>query len=363
MMRSLVMAAVLSGCGGISLPDVAVDVDVGAQPEPAIVAEADAGTQQIAPVTEIACASLGTRAFTQGELLPTTNATDFAILGAGYFVLERDGSTTYSRFGRFNVSDDGRLITTGGRVLQGLKDRTLAPLNIGSVIMAPTETSVVTLSANLDASSPMNTFDPQDIPATTALTMYVTIYDQLGVAHSIDVFWVHVGEGEWQFHAMTDGSGIDGGNAGLPTEIATGTAVFDARGVLVGSTGSSAFTARGATVPQALTFQFVNFTQFGSLGMGLFASQDGAPAGALNLLQVNPRGELIGTYSNGKSRVLGTVPLALFTAPQALLELPGHVLLATDGSGSARIDAPILLGRGEVYSSMIEKLTDAACTP
>jgi flagellar basal-body rod protein FlgG len=55
------------------------------------------------------------RLFTQGNLQQTTNATDVAIQGNGFFQVQMpDGTTSYTRDGSFQTNQNGQLVTTSG---------------------------------------------------------------------------------------------------------------------------------------------------------------------------------------------------------------------------------------------------------
>ena len=56
--------------------------------------------------------------FTQGSMDETTLPLDFAIIGDGFFAIDRDGDVAYTRNGSFNLDDEGYLCLWGqGRVL------------------------------------------------------------------------------------------------------------------------------------------------------------------------------------------------------------------------------------------------------
>ena len=59
------------------------------------------------------------RVMTQGNLLPTGKTYDVAIRGEGlYRILMRDGTTSYTRDGSFELDAQGRLVTAQGYVVQ-----------------------------------------------------------------------------------------------------------------------------------------------------------------------------------------------------------------------------------------------------
>lgn len=56
--------------------------------------------------------------FSQGDLKGTDRSLDFAIKGGGFFAVQGEGGTVYTRNGSFNVDGDGYLVLKGvGRVL------------------------------------------------------------------------------------------------------------------------------------------------------------------------------------------------------------------------------------------------------
>jgi flagellar basal-body rod protein FlgG len=75
------------------------------------------------------------RMFTQGEMMATGNATDVAIMGDGFFRVQKpDGSEAYTRDGSFKVSAEGRMVTNDGYPL--VPDISL-PDNTKEVLIAP----------------------------------------------------------------------------------------------------------------------------------------------------------------------------------------------------------------------------------
>ncbi|MBX3006714.1 MAG: flagellar basal-body rod protein FlgG [Melioribacteraceae bacterium] len=60
-----------------------------------------------------------TKLFIQGDISATNNQLDFAIQGDGFFQLRKtDGTFVYTRDGAFKLSADGKVVTTGGYILE-----------------------------------------------------------------------------------------------------------------------------------------------------------------------------------------------------------------------------------------------------
>lgn len=58
--------------------------------------------------------------FTQGQITQTSNSTDIAIQGNGFFQVQKaDGTQAYTRDGALKISSTGQWVTSDGLVLQG----------------------------------------------------------------------------------------------------------------------------------------------------------------------------------------------------------------------------------------------------
>ena len=83
------------------------------------------------------------RIFAQGNLTQTTNNTDVAINGSGFFQITMpDGTTSYTRDGSFQVNSTGQLVTSSGYVVQ---PSITIPATAQSVTIAQDGTVSVTL--------------------------------------------------------------------------------------------------------------------------------------------------------------------------------------------------------------------------
>ena len=88
---------------------------------------------------ELGGLSLGSRidetitSFTQGAIEDTGKERDFAIVGRGFFTVERNGNRFFSRDGSFNVDNQGFLVSsTGDRVLGvNTSSNEISPIYVG----------------------------------------------------------------------------------------------------------------------------------------------------------------------------------------------------------------------------------------
>jgi flagellar hook protein FlgE len=77
--------------------------------------------------------------------------------------------------------------------------------------------------------------------------------------------------------------------------------------------------------------------------------QNGFPAGELQAVNVNDKGRVIGTYSNGRTIDLAEITLASFNGPNHLKRIDGGAFEVTDGSGPA-----ILGASGKIVGASLE---------
>ena len=119
--------------------------------------------------------------FTQGAISASSGSHDAAIQGSGFFVLNDNGVTQYTRAGSFQVDLSGNLLTPSGQQVQGWM-ATNGVVNTGGPVgnitvpvgsmQAPVATQNMTLSANFDASAATGAASDWSAP--------ITIYDSLG---------------------------------------------------------------------------------------------------------------------------------------------------------------------------------------
>jgi flagellar hook protein FlgE len=242
------------------------------------------------------------RDFSQGSIVQASPPTDLAIQGNGFFVFQDSaGGTTFSRNGAMSIGNNGDLLSfNGSQVLgynvnpAGATAGVLSPIVIPQSVSAPSASTQVTLSGNLESTSPVITgaINPAD-PKTYSSSMSVQVYDSLGNAHTLTFFFQNAGRGtgpaaeNWNWTATLDGSTTGlGGN--------TGTLGFDASGNIVsGETPSALFTATPAGAkPLSLSMNFSALTQYAAAA-AVTGTADGSAVGRPQGVQVDNTGLLI----------------------------------------------------------------------
>ncbi|MDD3312280.1 flagellar hook protein FlgE [Pseudodesulfovibrio sp.] len=221
--------------------------------------------------------------FGQGSFESSTEATDMAISGDGFFIVSPKGEENkfYTRAGNFRFDQDGYLVDPHGYILQGWQVEqssttvsttasttdsgtqstriigTPTDIRLENFQSAPNPTTNVSMVTNLDPSSPDNstsTSNPYfamfnnwngatDTPIASTRYAYsstIKVYDDIGTAHNLTVYFDPVtlsnagGDTVWEYMVTVDPNadkrtlgGADGNNTMI------GQAATSAAGVLM----------------------------------------------------------------------------------------------------------------------------------
>lgn len=308
---------------------------------------------------------------TQGAMANTGISTDLAISGPGLFVVRTPAGIAYTRNGTFTLDKEGFMVTLQGNRVQGFPaDDTgvvsgaVGDLQAGQSTAPPQATTSVIIRANLDstAAAPALPFDPANPDATSNFSSTSPVFDTLGAPHDVTTYFNKLADGSWEWHSLTDGGGVEGGVAGTDVEINTGSLTFDTNGVLTSvTTNVDNFLPLGATQPQPLSFDFGvvgstndGITQFAKTSQASFLGQDGFASGDLAAVSVNEDGSILGTFTNGQTRLLGQVATADFPAADQLTRAGNNLLTQSGTSGEPNIGAPGTGGRGSLLAGTLE---------
>lgn len=305
----------------------------------------------------------------QGTVTQSTDPLAMAISGQGYFAVSMPGATSagstangtqsfqgqqyYTRAGDFTLNNQGYLVNGSGAYLDGwpvdatsgkVNTSALAPIQIAETATPPIATSNVALTATLPTT-----------PSTSPVTTQVDVYDSLGNMQQLNLSWAQgTTANSWNMTVSSPGAS--------PSTIGTATMSFGSDGTLnalapgAGVTGPAA-TASGdpatLTLPasfggtaQPITLDLGTFggtsglTQYAGTGLDLQgATQNGSPSGNFSNLSIDTQGNVTVNYSNGFSKTVAQVPIATFAAPDALQNVSGQLETASQGSGSATVNA------------------------
>jgi flagellar hook protein FlgE len=100
--------------------------------------------------------------FVQGSNQTTGGLTDLMIQGDGFFTVQKDGNTVYTRAGAFAFDDARNLVTPDGGLVQGYvtnPDGTLAtPTTVGKITLPQTSTADPTATPAYAGGSPLKSY-------------------------------------------------------------------------------------------------------------------------------------------------------------------------------------------------------------
>lgn len=319
-----------------------------------------------------------TSLFSQGPVTRTDRSTDVAINGHGFFVLKGNyRGLSYTRDGSFRFDKDGWLTTLDGQRVQAYGASSenkimgkMGDIRIPYSSIPAKATKEIDMHVNLDARLPTSkSFDPKHPDDSAQFNASVQIFDSVGNAHPIGVYFNKVDDSTWTWHAMTDGGEMASGTPGTAEMVAKGTLSFDQSGKLTSSDQDIINTsfANGAISDQELSFNFGEkenidgegnvldrTTQYGSKNATFRSSQDGFAAGYLADTSIDNEGVITGSYTNGQNRLIGQLAIARFDAPERLTKSGQNQYRETVYSGQASIGNPNSNGRGTVMSKSLE---------
>jgi flagellar hook protein FlgE len=193
-------------------------------------------------------------------------------------------------------------------------------------------------------------------PSGESVHTTMVVYDSLGTPLTVDVTAVLESKSNagntWRFYA---GSGDDTDTA---LALGTGTLTFGSDGKLTDSTGTTINLDRngtGAESPVSINLDFSTMTSLTSRDSELLmTSQDGSAIGTLNAFNIGEDGTITGSFTNGLTRTLGQVAIAMFSNPTGLVDKGGNQFAAGANSGAPVVTSPMALGAGQIRAGSLE---------
>lgn len=303
-------------------------------------------------------------------------------------------NSNLTRNGAFQLNNENELVNSEGKFLLGYPvnqdSNTVASyeaksLKINDVFGQPTKSGTINVSLNLPNTETKPKAQPFDFndPDSFSRSTSSTIYDSLGKPYKMTTYYVakydpnaiapeSTNANEWQvFQTITDNNGkekaLDAKAESLPAGYSAAGAnghlgyvmKFDANGQLfqgapddptieppegliapspttiqMENFAEAAIDVGGADPTQALTMKYDDPTQYASaFEVRKFQDVDGASTGYLSKVDIDPDGNIMASYSNGKDLVVGRVAMARVANEQGLTQLGGSLWNATQESG------------------------------
>ena len=309
--------------------------------------------------------------FSQGGIESTGISTNVAIQGSGLFIVGDVAHRAYTRAGNFTFDADGVLVTADGLPVQGytaidaatgLIDTDGQPTNIvipPGVLRSPIPTSLFGTVLNLDASA----------AAGSEFTSSLQMYDALGVPHVATLNFTKTAAGEWDYEITVPGEDVDGGTAGTPEVMASGTLGFNNLGQLTDVDGAAAADvaitsptwANGAAATD-FSWDLIDangqpsITGYSAPSATASTTQNGSPTGAVSsIISIGPQGELLASFGIGRTVTVGQLAMASFNNPQGLVKLGSNLYSESEASGIPSVGIAGTAGRGTLIGSSLEQ--------
>ncbi len=300
--------------------------------------------------------------FSNGNLDSTGIASNMAIQGNGFFIVQGNGQTDYTRSGDFTVNSSGQLCTPSGQLVMGYPatngvistTSALTPITVSQAGIIPASpTTTFQMNTNLDASSAVG--DTFGTP--------MTVYDSLGESHVVSVTYTNTAPNSWSYSITLPAA--DTGGTGSPTQIASGTLTFSSSGVLTSPTGSVTGIAinglADGAAPITLSWSLADssgnplITQQDTASATSDPTQNGYAAGTLSSYSVLPDGTVQGQFSNSQTLAIGQVAIASFANNQGLIPGNNNDYQASFASGTAVVGQANEAGNGSITGSSVEE--------
>lgn len=309
--------------------------------------------------------------FTQGSLETSENSLDMAIDGDGFFIVNDNGASYYTRAGNFSIDQEGYIVNAKNLRLQGYLANAGGELTgtTGDLQLIATQspanmTSEAGVSVNLDSTDAITatvadpfTLDANgdgvlDDAANYNSSTTLTMYDSLGGGHQVTLYYSKTANNNWTVNFAQE----DPANAGELLNVGTQTLTFDSAGSLTATSGSgpTLVIGGGATASQPIAFDHTGTMQYASEFAVLAINQNGYASGALDSLTIADDGRMTGIFSNGQTRLIGQIALAKFIAPTELVKLGGNLYGESSDSGQPIVSSPGTSGLGDVSSNTLE---------
>jgi flagellar hook protein FlgE len=302
--------------------------------------------------------------FSQGSIATTSNSTDMALNGNGFFVIQNGNVQSLTRAGNFQLDTHGNLITVDGQSVMGFpaingvvgNSGVLAALQLPVGTAEPAlATTDLGLTVNLDSS------------ATTGSTYSTTatVYDSLGQGHVATVTYTKNSTTQWGYAVTLPAA--DFGTGGTSTTN-TGTLTFNSSGVLTSPTATAAAAVNAtftglADGASTLAFNLNLYDSSGNPTVSQSAApnnvtastQNGYTSGVYQSFSVDGTGLITATFSNGHTTNVGQVAVASVANVEGLTHAGSNNYVTTAGSGTATIGLASVGGRAAIDDNALEQ--------
>jgi len=306
-------------------------------------------------------------------------------------VVETNTITRFNEIFTQGIDDTTGVYTISGLSLSGVGVDTVDAGNYGfssvrEIIQPPSGGAIKFVDINNPANFVVSEYTNPTVSSSTL------VYDSLGKDYNVYTKFTKIDTNTWYWKAeLADGTPLYklASDGTRENSIAEGVLAFDGNGQIAAThwrlnsdgtvdtnitdSNNGAFgfwfdpsevgSALNPTVPLSSTagagpvsieLKFQEITQFSAPHSVAVTEQDGNSEGTLESFAINEIGQVIGTFTNGKTDTLGQVALAVFNNPAGLLETGNSMYVQSANSGLAQIGVMGVGGRGTIIPGALE---------
>lgn len=290
----------------------------------------------------------------------TTSATDLAVQGNGFFVVQDpNGNNFLTRAGAFVPDSTGNLVNSAGFQLMGYNIANgatptvaangfggLQVINVNQLALQAAPSTKASVAANLDPSAAIIA-GPPGPGAYTSKTSVVT-YDNIGNAVTVDVYAAKTAANTWQIQLYDSSAG---------TALAGGlnTFTFDVTAAGKGKLAAASPTSLTVTIPGGSSFNMdlSAMTQVAS-SFDFKATVDGNAPSAVEKVNIDDKGVVTAVLKNGTELPSFQIALATVPSPDHLTPEVGNVYSPNLDSGNVQVGLAGQGGLGTIQSGALE---------
>ncbi len=310
----------------------------------------------------------------QGDFTYTKSATDLAVSGNGFFMVESaDGTPYLTRAGNFVPDSAGDLVNAAGFKLLGynLLDGSSSSVMNSAAGLQVVSSSSLGMKATPSTSGTFNAILPADaavtatadLPSGNASTAAyagktsIVTYDNLGHQVTLDVYSAKTADNTWEVTVYNaDGASAAGGFPyAAGSQLTTTALTFDpTTGAL--ATGGPALSV---SIPNGATLS-LDVSKMKQLAAGYTpqeGSANGSPPTAVDRLEISKDGVVTAVYKDGSRVDAFKIPLAKVASPDNLTAISGNVYATNKESGDLQLGTANGGGYGAVISGALESST------
>jgi flagellar hook protein FlgE len=305
----------------------------------------------------------------QGVLSYTTSASDLAIQGDGFFVVQdASGNNFLTRAGNFVPDSEGYLVNAAGFRLMaysyengdptvtanGFAGLEAVRITDSALTAAPSTEGYISTKLPVDAATVVAANLPSANAATAEFSAKTSVvaYDNVGKEVMLDVYYTKTAANTWEVAVYDRANAAPGGSFPYTAgPLTTQSITFDpATGQMSGATTVSVPVPNGATMTLDLAATSELAGDFVLLG----AEANGNAPSAVEVVEIASDGNVYAQYSDGSFTALYKIPLASVTSPDNLRALPGNIYAESSDSGSVQMGFAEEGSLGSVVSGALE---------